>query len=172
MIGVLRFIGIVNAAVWLGSAVFLVVGLPAVFSPRLRLLLQDPGVGFAAEALIGRFFKLQYWCGGIALALQTAQWLYYGRPPRRWMGALAAGLLALALAGGLWAQPRMVELHKLKYFGRTVPVQTQAAREFALWHGASESVNVLVIAGLVLHLWQVSRPSDGPRFGSISKIRG
>ncbi len=68
MIGFLRFLGILNAAVWCGSAIFLVVGLPALFSPDLKKLLTDPGVGFAAEAIVGRFFKVQYCCGAIALA--------------------------------------------------------------------------------------------------------
>jgi hypothetical protein len=164
--------GIVNAAVWFGSAVFLVIGLPAVFTPKLRLLLTDPGPGFVAEAIIARFFKLQYWCGGMALALLLAQWFHCGRLARRWNTALVAALLALALAGGLWVQPRMNELHVAKYFGKTPEARARAGKEFALWHGASESANLVVIAGLLLHLWQVSRPPESPRFGTFSKIRG
>lgn len=173
MIGILRFIGIVNAAVWFGSAVFLTIGLPAVFSQELRRRLTDPGVGFAAEALVGQFFKVQYCCGGIALALALTQWLYLGRASvRRWTVALAAALLTVALAGGLWAQPKMADLHVVKYFARTPEQRTEAGREFALWHGASESVNIAVLAGLLIYLWQVSAPQDGARFGSFTKIRG
>jgi hypothetical protein len=169
---VLRFAGIVNAAVWCGSAIFLVVGLPAVFSPELKNLLTTPGVGFAAEAVVARFFLLQYWCGAIALAHLLAEWLYCGRPVRRLNLALVLGLLTVALAGGLWAQPKMQTLHVTKYFGQTIEQQTQAGKAFALWHTASETANLLVIGTLIFYLWQVSRPPESPRFVSFSKIRG
>src|SRR5580700_399780 len=131
-------------------------GLPAVFSPELKKLLTEPGVGFAAEAVVARFFVLQYWCGAIALAHLLAEWIYCGRPVRRFNLALVLGLLALALAGGLWAQPKMRTLHEVKYFGKTPEQQAQAGKAFALWHGAAESVNLLVIGGLIIYLWRVS----------------
>jgi hypothetical protein len=165
-------VGILNAAVWCGSAVFLTLGLPAVFSPELKKLLTAPGVGFAAEAVVARFFVLQYWCGAIALAHLLAEWLYGGRPARRLNLALVLGLLALALAGGLWAQPKMRALHEVKYFGKTAQQQAQAAQAFALWHGASETVSLLVIGGLIIYLWRMSGPPESPRFGGFSKIRG
>ena len=169
--GVLRFVGILNAAVWCGSAVFLTIGLPAIFSPELKKLLTVPGAGFAAEALMARFFVLQYWCGAIAVAHLLAEWLYFGRP-RRWSLLLVSAMLAVVLAGGLWLQPKMHNWHKIKYFGATAQAQAQAAKSFALWHGASETLNLLLIAGLVVHLWRVCRPPDSPRFGSFTKIRG
>ncbi len=172
MTGVLRFVGIVNAAVWCGSAIFLTIGLPALFSPELKQLLTPPGVGFAAQAVVARFFVLQYWCGAIALAHLLAEWLYSGRPVRHLNLGLVLGLLAVALACGWWAQPKMRTLHTLKYFGRTTEQQTQAGKAFALWHAASETANVLVIGGLLLYLWQVSRPPESPRFGGLGKIRG
>jgi hypothetical protein len=168
----LRFVGILNAAVWCGSAIFLTIGLPAVFSPGLKTLLTAPGVGFAAEAIVSRFFIVQYWCGAIALAHLLTEWIYGGRPVRRLNLSLVLGLLALALAGGLWAQPKMNALHEVKYFGKKAEQQAEAAKAFALWHGASESVNLLAIAGLIIYLWQVSGPPEGPRFVGFSKIRG
>ena len=172
MIGLLRFLGILNAAVWCGSAIFVTVGLPAVFSPELQKLLTAAGVGFAAEAVIDRYFLLQYCCGAIALAHLAAEYFYCGRPVRRMNLILVLGMLALALGGGLWAQPRMRTLHEVKYFGKTVSQQTQAAKDFALWHGASQSVNVLVMAGLIAYLWSVSNPSESARFAGFNKIRG
>lgn len=172
MTGLLRFVGILNAAVWCGSAVFLVVALPGIFSAELKTLLTPERVGFAAEAVVARFFFLQYWCGGIALAHLLGEWLYAGRRVRRLNLALVLAMLALALAGGLWAQPKMDKLHLVKYFG-TVPEQrAQAGKSFALWHAATESANVLVIAGLVLYLWSVSAPPESPRFVGFNKIRG
>jgi hypothetical protein len=153
----LRFVGLLNAAVWCGSAIFLVIGLPALFSPEMKRLLTAAGVGFAAESVLARFFILQYWCGGIALA--------------HYLGLLVV-ILSLGLAGGLYAQPKMRALHITKYYARTSEQQTQAARAFAAWHTASEAVNLLIIAGLICYLWQVGRQSEQPRLLSFSKIRG
>jgi hypothetical protein len=172
VIGFLRFVGILNAAVWCGSAIFLIAGLPAVFSSELKKLLTPAGVGFAAEAIVARFFVVQYWCGAIGLAHLAAEWLYAGRPARSLNLGLVTGLLALALAGGLWAQPKMQYLHKVHYFGQTAEQRDQAGKTFALWHGTSESVNLLVIAGLIFYLWRVSSPPDHPRSGNFTKIRG
>lgn len=172
MTALLRFVGILNAAVWCGSAIFLTVGLPAIFSPELKRLLTAPGVGLAAQALVAQFFMLEYCCGAIAVAHLMAEWLYTGRTQPRWHVGLVVSLLALALAGGLWAQPKMRVLHHDKYFGPTVARQAQAGREFALWHGASEVVNLLVMGGLVVYLWRVSGPSQHPRFVGFNKIRG
>jgi hypothetical protein len=168
----LRFVGLLNAAVWCGSAIFLVLGLPAVFSPELKRLLTPAGVGFAAESIVARFFILQYWCGGIALAHLVAEWFYCGRPLWRLNLAVLVVILSLGLAGGLWAQPKMRALHITRYYARTTEQQAQAGRTFAAWHTASEAVNLLVIAGLVWYLWQVSREQEPPRRLSFSRIRG
>jgi hypothetical protein len=172
VIAFLRFVGILNAAVWCGSAIFMVAGLPAIFSAKLKELLTVPGVGFAAEALVARFFAVQIVCGVIALAHLTAEWLYAGRPAGRLNLGLAMALLWAALIGGFWVQPKMQELHRLKYFGRTLIERNQAGKTFADWHGISECVNLVVIAGLVVYLWRVSNPDDTPRFGNFNKIRG
>ena len=164
--------GILNAAVWCGSAIFLAVGLPSIFSSELKQLLTVPGVGFAAEAIVALFFVVQYWCGAIGLAHLAAEWLYAGRPARSLNLGLVTGLLAVALAGGLWVQPKMQRLHKIHYFGQTAVQREQAGKTFALWHGTWESVNLLVIGGLIFYLWQVSRTTDHPRSGNFTKIRG
>jgi len=165
-------VGILNAAVWCGSAVFLTMALPGIFSPELKNLLTAERVGFAAEALVARFFLLQYWCGAIALTHLLGEWLYCGRPARRFNLTLVLAMLAVALAGGLWAQPKMNKLHLVKYFG-TVPEQrTEAGKTFAIWHAASETANLLVMGGLILYLWRVSGIPESPRFGGFNKIRG
>jgi len=165
-------VGLLNAAVWCGSTIFLVIGLPALFSPELKRLLTAAGVGFAAESIMARYFIVQYWCGGIALAHLLAEWLYCGRPLWRLNLGLLVVILSLALAGGLWAQPKMRDLHRTKYFGRTSEQQLQAGKAFAAWHTASEAANLLVIGGLVWYLWLAGREQEPPRLLSFSKIRG
>ena len=164
--------GLLNAAVWCGSAIFLVIGLPALFSPELKRLLTAAGVGFAAQSIVARYFIVQYWCAGIALAHLLAEWLYCGRPLWRLNLGLLVVILSLSLAGGMVAQPKMRALHVTKYFGRTSEQQMQAAKAFAAWHAASEAANLLAIGCLVCYLWQVSREQEPPRLLSFSKIRG
>jgi hypothetical protein len=171
VIGFLRFLGILNAAVWCGSAIFLVVGLPAVFSPELKKLLTAPGVGFAAETIVARFFTVQYCCGAIGLAHLWAEWLYAGRPVRVLNLSLLIGMLTVALIGGIWVQPKMQELHKVHYFGKTLEERAQAGETFALWHGISESVNLVVIGGLIVYLWSVSSDAEHSGWGDFTKIR-
>jgi hypothetical protein len=170
--GFLRFVGLLNAAVWCGSTIFLTVGLPALFTPELKGLLTAPGVGFAAQAVVGRYFILQYCCAGIALAHLIAEWLYAGRPLWRFNLGLIIALLCIGLVEGLVVQPRMRSLFLTKYYGRTADQQAQAAHAFGLWHGASEMVNLCVMVALVLYLWRVSKEAEHPRFVSFSKIRG
>jgi hypothetical protein len=165
-------VGLLNAAVWCGSAIFLAIGLPALFSPELKRLLTAAGVGFAAEAIVSRYFILQYWCGGIALAHLLADRFYCGRQLWRLNFCLLVVVLSLGLAGGLWAQPKMRALHIAKYFSKTSEQQAKAGRAFGAWHTASEAVNLLVIGGLIWYLWRVSREEEAPRFVSFSKMRG
>lgn len=170
--GILRFVAILNAAVWCGSAVFLLVGLPAVFSPDLKRLLTDAGVGFAAERIVARYFLLQYCCAGIAITLLVADSLYSGRRVSRAAMALVVALLAIAFAGGFIAQPRMTALHRDKYFGRSPEIRAAAGQQFAVWHGTSEAVNLIAVVGLVIFLWKVSALPEPPRAPFFRKIGG
>ncbi|HWD18287.1 MAG TPA: DUF4149 domain-containing protein [Verrucomicrobiae bacterium] len=171
MKGFLRFAGIVNAAVWCGASVFLLVGLPALFSPSLEALLTKPYVGFAAEAVFQRYFILYYCCGAVALLCLAGQWVYSGKGSR-FDAVCAAGLTCVGLLMGLGLQPRMHVWHYYKYFGKTPEAQAHAAKMFGLWHGFSQSVNLLVIAGLVFYLWRTTRLPEAPRYGGFAKIKG
>ena len=142
---------------------------------ELKQRLQPAGVGFAAEAIVARYFIVQYCCASIALPIprfELAEWDYCGRPIKSLNLGLILGMLAAALAGGLWAQPQMNEWHIIKYFGKTVALQTQAGQNFARFHAVSETVNLLVVVCLVFYLWRVSAPPESPRFAGISKMRG
>jgi hypothetical protein len=161
-----------NAAVWCGSSIFLTLALPALFSPDLKRVLSSAGVGFAAEAILSRYFILQYCCGAIALAHLTAEWFYFGRRWPRLDTGLVVTVLALSLIGGLWMQPKMRALHLVKYYGRTVEQQAQAGRAFGIWHGVSETANVVIIGCLIWYFWRAGKMQESPRFVSFSKMRG
>ncbi len=71
-------------------------------------------------------------------------------------------------------QPRLNELHHIKYYATTQPARDQADRAFKAWHAASECGNVVVMAGLLVYLWRVSQAGSETRFGNLNldKIGG
>ena len=167
----LRFVRIVNAAIWCGASIFLVVGLPGIFSPELERLLTKAYVGFAAEALLRRYFILYYCCGFAGLLCIGIEWAYSGKGSE--FDAVLLGVLTiLGLLFGRLLQPRMHDWHYFKHFGRTLEEQAHAARLFGIWHGISQLLNLFVIAGLIYYLWRTTRPPESPRYGGLGKIRG
>lgn len=149
--------GIVNAAVWFGSGVFFTFfSGPAFFSPEMKTLLPPPYNGAAAQLIIQRFFILQHWCGGIALVHLLAEWFYFGRAFERFTFGLLVVIFSLGLAGGLWLQPKLHDLHLIRYRGADAAQKEQATQSFKVWHGISSSVNLLILPGLLFYLWRVT----------------
>ena len=181
MILVIRFIGIMNAAIWLGAAVsFTFAAAPAFFSGEINALGLHPfWHGAMAQLVIARYFYLQYICGVIALAHLLAEWVYLGRALQRLTLGLLLGLLCLGFTGGLWLQPKLKKLHLIKYSMSeqykpiTIPAadRVQAARSFGLWHGVSRVVDLVAMGGLVVYFWRVTHPTDNLRFVSSNKFR-
>lgn len=178
MIGFLRFIGLLNAAVWFGAAIFFTFAAgPAVFSQDMKNLLEAKNYpyfsGAIAEILINRYFKVQLICGIIALLHLLAERLYFGKSPdARSMGLLTV-LLSITLIGGFWLQPKLRELHTIRYKTSTSPELRQSAQEtFKTWHGVSQVINLLMIVGLGFHLWRVANPPDSTRFLIPGQFRG
>lgn len=171
MIGFLRFIGIANAAVWFGSNVFFTFfSGPAFFSPEMKALLPPPYNGAAAELIIQRFFILQHWCGGIALAHFLLEWFYFGRAFERITLGLLVAIFSLGLAGGFWLRPKLHDLHLLKYRGTSIEQKEEAAKSFKVWHGLSQMGNLITLPGLLFYLWRVTsnNPSRTIRFQKSS----
>jgi len=170
VIGFLRIVGLVNAAIWFGAAVFFTFGIgPAVFSPDMRQVLGAANFpyfsGAIAQVLISRYFDLQIVCARVAVFHAFVEWLYLSRPWHRFWTGLLAGLLAASLLGALGFQPQMKKLHRLKYSPAATPVQrVSSASAFKVWHGASQAVNLLVLVGLGLYLWRTANPSNATRF--------
>jgi hypothetical protein len=170
VIGFLRIVGLLNAAVWFGGAVFFTLAIgPAVFSQDMHQLLGANNypyfAGAIAQVLIARYFDLQIVCGLIAVFHGFAEWLYLSRPlPRCWTGLLA-GLLVASLLGAFVLQPRVKALHRTKYAANTAPAQRiTATRSLKLWHGASQVVNLLMLGGLGLYVWRTATPPGSTRF--------
>jgi hypothetical protein len=176
VIGILRFVGVLNAAVWFGASVFFTFGAgPAVFSSEMKSLLGQNNFpyfsGAIAQVLIARYFHLQLVCGAVAVVHLLAEWLYLGKHPQKLQSGLLIGLCFAALIGGYWFQPKLKALHAIKYGVNTRPeVRERVARSFKTWHAVSQVINLLVVAGLAAYLWRTANPSDPTRFVSSMKF--
>jgi hypothetical protein len=178
---VIRFVGILNAAVWLGAAVFFTFAAqPAFFSDEIKATGLHPfWPGAIAQLFVAQYFKLQCVCGLVALAHLMAEWVYLGRPLNRFTLGLLVGLFFVGMIGSLWLQPRMKEFHLTKYSMGTdykpVPMpdarRIQAAKSFSRWHAVSRVVDIVALAGLVVYLWRVTHPPDNLRFVGAPKFR-
>jgi hypothetical protein len=167
VIAFLRFIGLVNAAVWFGAALFFTVAVgPAFFSEPMLKVFGWPKApyaktytGLAAMVVMERYFLWHYICGGLAVLHGLAEAAYQGRPFRQLRNLLAVLIFGLALAGGLWLQPKLRQLHETQYSpGVPQAQQKQAAAAFGAWHGVSQAVNLLMTAGLLVFFWKTANP--------------
>jgi hypothetical protein len=168
----LRSIAILNAAVWFGSIIFFTFAAgPAFFSDEMIALLGRPHAGAAAQIVVHRYFVMQEWCAAIAIAHLIAEWLYTGRPFHRLILILLMALFVVGLLGGYVLQPKMHELHLKKYALQTSPeVKQSASRSFAILHGTAQALNLLVIGGVLVYLWQVTKPVNAARFSSVNRF--
>ena len=161
VISFLRFLGVLNAAVWFGAAVFVTFFAgPAFFSDRMIHALADQRyyAGAAAQVFLGRYFILHYVCGALAVVHLAAEWLYLGRRLTRFTLGLLTVIIALTLFGGGWMQPKLHGLHHAMYFGATPAEQAAATKTFRAWHGASQAANLAVVCGLLVYFWRLTHP--------------
>ena len=178
MITFLRFVGIANAAVWLGAATFYTVSAgPAVVSSDMQALLGPRYFpyfsGAVAQIILARYFHFHLACATIALLHLLAERIYLGRTAHRlWLGLLAA-LFGLSLLGSVWLGPTLARLHRAQHVLSAAPgAREAAAKSYRLWHGVFQAVNVLMIGGVAVRLWRVANPPDELRFVGSTQFRG
>jgi hypothetical protein len=168
VIGFLRIVGVLNAAVWFGAAIFfnfLVV--PLFSNPETLLVLGWKFSGWLAQGALERYYQLNLWCAGIALLHLVAECVYLGRPLARFQLFLPAALLCLSLIGNYGLQPHLERLHITRYHAQSTPhASQQAARGFAAWSGVTQFLNYLSLAGIAVYLWQVTGLNQQTRYGS------
>lgn len=178
MIGFLRFVGIMNAAVWLGASVFYTVAAgPAVVSMDMQTLLGPKYFpyfsGAVAQIVLARYFHFHLVCATIALLHLLAERIYLGRRAHRLRVGLLAVLFGCSLLGSVWLGPKLAGLHRAQHVLNATPAQRQvAAKSFGLWHGVFQVVNVLMIGGIIVCLWRVAHPPDELRFVGSTQFRG
>lgn len=172
MIGFLRIVGVMNAAVWFGAAIFFNFLIAPLFSsPEALSVLSWKLSGWLAQGALERYFQLNLWCAGIGLLHLVAECVYLGRPLSRLHLFLLAGLLCLTLAGSYGLQPQLQKLHIARYHQRSSPQEIQqATRGYGAWNGVTQFLNYLALAGILVYFWQVSGLNSAARSGN--KFRG
>ncbi len=179
MLIALRIVGLFNAAIWFGSALFFTFGVaPGIFSDEMRRVFAPAGsplgdyyLGVIAQHLIGRYFTVNLICGVIALAHFFGEIIYAGRPFNRLTFGLIVGILGLGLLAGALFSPKIKTLHQAKYRG-AVEQRPAAAQQLSRLHAVSMSGNLFSLIALVLYTWRASNPSDHLRFVGTQKFRG
>ena len=155
-------------AVWLGAAVFLTAGAgPAFFSPAMMEIVPRETAGRNAQLVLSRYFILIQVCGWLGLFLWGLEFAStpasFRRRPLRRRGALLGILLGLAMAGGLGLQPHLKSLNQIRYARESSDAARDAARrQFGAWHGVSQMMNLVLLAGVGVALWKTAR-EDEPR---------
>ena len=159
-----------NAAVWLGAVVFFTFGAgPACFSADMKASLGVPSISYFPGAISGvimsRFYHVTLACGVVALLHFLAEWLYMGRPRRKFSFGLVVALFALTLIGSNAVQPALVGLNRTQYTAKTQPAERESAgKSFRILTAVSVALNIFTICGLVIYVSRVSSPSETLRF--------
>jgi len=150
-----QLVGTLNAAVWLGGAVFFTFFAgPVFFDPALEAVLPKPEDGVAARFLIGRFTAFQLSCACIALITMALGWRLEGGKFPRTQGLLLGGIFLLIVLGMMVLSPKLNALHELKYAYyfdvQATKAQSEAAgKAFGPLHAISQVGNLVVLLGLV-----------------------
>jgi hypothetical protein len=167
MIGLLRIVGLLNVAIWLGASVFftLAVG-PAFFSEGMLRLLGRPHAGAAAQLVLERYFIMHQICAGVALLHLVGEGVYLGRMIHRWTLGLLLVLLGFSLVAGYIIQPQLRSLHLTMYRpGLAVEEQETAGRSFRILHGVSQLINLAMLAGVLVYAVRLTKaPAETPRY--------
>ena len=178
MIGSLRFIGLVNAAIWLGGTVFFVLfAEPAIFSRDMQSLLEAKNFPYFSGAIdqiiAANYYHFNLICAVIALLQLLAEWLYLGRPARKVSFGLLVGLLVLGLVGDDVVLSKLKAFHKARYQLNVQPAEREAAaRSFNAWRIADRLLDLCMIGGLIVFVWRAANPTDTLRFVGSVKFRG
>lgn len=148
-----------NAAVWFGAAIFYTALVAPIFftTDTLQLVQGIARATVLSQNVMERYHDLHLWCAGIALLHLVAECVYLGKPLSRFVLYLLAGLLGLSLITGFLTQPYAKKKLLRQYSSAVDPVEReQAGKEFRSWNGVTQFANFIMLAGVMIYLWQIT----------------
>ncbi len=126
-----------------------------------------------SQVIAARFFGLFLVCAILAMLHVGAEWLYFGKYPRRFWLILIFGLFLGGLAQVYGLQPKLKNLLLVQHSSNFRPELREAAIHSArAWHVVSTGLNLLMLGGLGIYLWRVANPPDEMRFVGASSLPG
>lgn len=186
VIAFLRFIGLMNAAVWFGAVVvYAALISPAMLSPEMldifggaRNPMAPAYRGLAMEIVASKFYWIHFICAGVMAFHLLMDWLFTGKAARTLMLYLAGTMIVLGLANGVLLFQKMKELHRIHYKYTPPPVtkeQVEIKAKAATMHDAlqtaTEVIHWIMVAGLLVYTWKTATPGEQPRFSSARKFK-
>lgn len=173
MISFLRFVGVMNAAVWLGASLyhFMAVG-PFFSTAAARWVLGEPHATGAGLMLWHRLYMLQYVCLGVAWAHLLTEWVYLGRGPSRFQAGVLSLLLALTLAGDLELRHGVEPAHWIRQNPKAAADdKARAERGYPLWSAIWMCTQTGLTLVVILFSSKTLMATPGPRFMTHGKFR-
>ena len=187
MAGFIRFIGIFNIAVWAGGSVFFsFLAGKVFFRPEVTQFAPPPYNGLVAQAMLESFFLLHYICGILAILHLLLKWFInypQGTFPKRSVSYIGI-LLLLALLGGKLISPNLNVWHQQKYQFQiktegdppmieskpySKEIRQNAKLKFSIWHGISQTVNLIMLIMLIYYFWKLVHPSSSNQLQTYSQ---
>lgn len=178
VIALLRFVGLLNAAVWFGTVAFFVfVAEPATGSGSMRELLGQKNFPYFSSAIggliAGRCFTFFLVCSLVALLHTGAEWLYFGKYPKRFWLTLIFALFLGGLTQSYGLQPKLSARLVAEHNPNSRPQEReQAGSSYRAWHLLSTALNLVLLGGLAVYLWRVANPPDEMRFLGSGHLPG
>ncbi|MDG2214738.1 MAG: DUF4149 domain-containing protein [Verrucomicrobiota bacterium] len=171
---VIQLIAALNAAIWLGGAVFFTfIAGPAVFSSELETILPKPENGIAARFMISKFAAFQMACATLSVISLLLNWRFNLLGHLKHLTLLLFFILLFLGLGVLFLTPKMDALFQLKYadyFGLqpTSEEKESASKAFGQLHGISQVGNLLVLIGLLVNFILCWKNATGPRETNVN----
>ncbi|MDG1892153.1 MAG: hypothetical protein P8L18_12655 [Verrucomicrobiota bacterium] len=174
MLPVLRIIGIVNAALWFGSALFYIGCVRAEFqSDAMLKLLPPPFAEAAMHLILSGYLSLLLICSVIAvLQLWAEQW-YTGRPVFRIRISMLLFMVFLAALLKFGIFPAMKNQHLRAYQPSAIAADAkEGMRTYRRLKIGFHCLHLFHIFGALSHVWYVSQSKSGYKLLGMHQFRG
>lgn len=180
MIRYIRIIGLFNAAIWFGMAVFFTAGVsPTFFSHKILSLFGGENslysrayAGAVNVTVLEKYYYWHYICGVIAFCHLVFEWLFGGYLISRFKPSLLVLICSINLICGIFLMPPLKKFQLQKYDLKAPPTLREAASSsFKTLHLISYSLNLVVIVSTGLYFYNFTNHINEQRLVIKDKIR-